>query len=190
MSCLLSVAHPAAATTRLGPGVHPAHIPGGCPSPYPTRVQAPFSPSLPPLIPFPPASWPHCEGLGIQASSPAPAPHSLRCRWRGNLGRRGPLPWEGSLPSLHQEWEAEWRPGLGTTGSPSQILFPEQLQSYRVPGFEGSGSGVWSQATPALGREVTPRSVLPAYDHFTGHVLVIPAKQRLQNGKIYFVGGF
>lgn len=58
---------------------------------------------------------------------------------------------------------AGWRLGLGTTGSPSQIPFPMQLQPYRVPGFKGSGSGVPSLAAPALGGEVTPRSALPAH---------------------------
>lgn len=81
-------------------------------------------------------------------------------------------PWETGHPPLGKEslqpaTGARWRLGLRTTGSPSQILFPVQLQSYRVPGFEGSGSGVPRQAAPAFGREVTSRSALPAHYHFT-----------------------
>lgn len=84
---------------------------------------------------------------------------------------------------------AGWRLGLGTTGSPSQIPFPTQLQPYRVPGFEGSGSGVLSGAALDLSREVNPKSSLPAHDHFTWCALVKPAKQGCQNGEIHSLEG-
>ena len=88
--------------------------------------------------------------FGIQAPS---QPRSHRRGGGGGATVGGaPAPGERSLRSLHRAQGAGWRPGLGTTGSPSQIPFPAQLQPYRVPSLEGSGSGVPRPAAPALGR--------------------------------------
>lgn len=163
---------------------------GPCPSPSRTWVQAPFSPHQPKRSTFDPV--PSCQpatrmDLGIQA--PSPVPFSPRWRWRGHLGWWGPPPLGRETPQPAPGRGAGWRLGLGTTGSPSQIPFPRQLQPYRVPSFKGSGSGVLSGAAPALGREASPRSALPAHDRFTWRALVIPAKQGRQNGEINSVEG-
>lgn len=119
--------------------------------------------------------------LGIQA--PSPAPLSPKWRRRGHLGRWGPPPPGRETPQPTPGRGAGWRLGLGTTGSPSHIPFPTQLQPYRVPSFERSGAGVRSWAAPTLGRDLSPRSALPADDRFTWYVLVLPVERDAEMGK-------
>lgn len=130
--------------------------------PFPNQSPRPFSPRCPPLTPFPLASSYPEESQG---PGDLPSPPLTEVEVKGATGEVGPPPL--GKKSLQLVTGAGWRLGLRTTGSPSQILFPVQLQSYRVPGLDGSGSGVPRRAAPALGREVTSRSALPAHGHFT-----------------------
>lgn len=180
---------PADATSRQ---VHPAHGPGRAMSfPFPNLGPGPlFSPtslSGPPLTLSPPASRPPAW---ISGSRHPPQCSSHRGGGGGGTSGGGSPPPPGrETPQPAPGRGAGWRLGLGTTGSPSQIPFPTQLQPYRVPSFKGSGSGVLSGAAPALSPEASPRSALPAHDRFPWRALVIPAKQGRQNGEINSVEG-
>lgn len=79
----------------------------------------------------------------------------------------------------------------GIRDNRKSVQDPAPRAAAALPGSQLEGFRVWGlePSCTALGRQVTPRSTLPAQDRLTPHELVIPAEQGHQKGKMDFVEG-